>query len=506
MKIACCALLAGFLFLQFPGRLAAVAPRTGPGPRVAPRIVISASSQVSSAATTAPQPQAYTLPPDKLAKAIALGRIRNILELVDALWGLAALWLLLATRAAAGLEAWVHRVCRPRWLQGLLFFAAFLVITSLAELPLETYGHHISRSYGISVSGWGSWLGDLAKGLGLSLLFGSPILLFFNWIVRRWPRRYWLAAWLVTLPLLVLSAFAEPLFEPIFNHYEPLAENHPALVTELEKMVARTGTNIPPDRMFLMKASVKSNGLNAYVSGLGATKRIVIWDTMADRLPDDEILFLCGHETGHYVLRHIPKGLVLTAIVLFFVYWACAGIAAWLARHFAGRWLLTGQDDLQQAWMRRNGTVGQEFIPGIKSPESMRALTPEECFSGDSPIASFCLDRAAPLSTRAGFIVLLLTVSVAGFVLAPVDNTISRHFEHEADVYGQEAIHGIVPDPQKTAIAAFNALGEAWLDDPNPSPFIEFWTYNHPSTQTRANFAAHYDPWANGGHGKFFEK
>jgi Zn-dependent protease with chaperone function len=227
---------------------------------------------------------------------------------------------------------------------------------------------------------------------------------------------------------------------------------------------------------------------------------------MAERLPVDEIIFLCGHETGHYVLRHIPKGLVLTAIVLFFVYWACAGIAAWLARHFAGRWLLTGQDDLQQAWMRRNGTVGQEFIPGIKSPESMRALTPEECFSGDSPIASFCLDRAAPLSTRAGFIVLLLTVSVAGFVLAPVDNTISRHFEHEADVYGQEAIHGIVPDPQKTAIAAFNALGEAWLDDPNPSPFIEFWTYNHPSTQTRANFAAHYDPWANGGHGKFFEK
>ena len=110
------------------------------------------------------------------------------------------------------------------------------------------------------------------------------------------------------------------------------------------------------------------------------------------------------------------------------------------------------------------------------------------------------------LSTRAGFIVLLFTISVAGFVLAPVDNAISRHFEHEADVYGQEAIHSIVSNPQKTAIAAFNALGEAWLDDPNPSPLIEFWTFNHPSTQTRANFAAHYDPWANGGHGKFFEK
>jgi STE24 endopeptidase len=478
MNFTRCALLAGFLILQFPPQLAAVAPRTGFGPRVAPRIVISASShpaQASSAQASAKTPQAYNLPPDKLAKAIALGRIRNILELVDALWGLAVLWLLLATRAAASLEAWTHRICRQRWLQGLLFFAVFLVITTLADLPLDIYRHHVSRSYGISVSGWGSWLGDLAKGLGLSVLFGSPILLFFNWIVRRWPRRYWLAAWAVTLPLLVISAFAEPLFEPIFNQYEPLAKSHPALVAELEKMVARTGTNIPPDRIFLMKASAKSNGLNAYVSGIGATKRIVVWDTMADRLPGDEILFLCGHETGHYVLRHIPKGLVLTAIALFFVYWACAGIAAWLARRFTARWALNGGES------------------------QLNAGAPSIAFSAMG-------GNQAPLSTRAGFVVLLFTISVAGFVLAPVDNTISRHFEHEADVYGQEAIHGIVPDPQKTAVAAFNALGQAWLDDPNPNPFIEFWTYSHPSTEARANFAAHYDPWAHGGHGKFFDE
>jgi STE24 endopeptidase len=457
MNFARCAPLAVFVLLQFPSHLAGVAPRIGPGPRVAPRIVISAPSQ--PAQTSATGQRVYTLPPDKLAKAIALGRIRNILELVDAVWGVGFLWLLLATRAAAGLETFTHRLCRQRWLQGLLFFAAFLIITSLAELPLDTYGHYVSRSYGISVSGWGSWLGDLAKALGLSVLFGSPILLFFNWIVRRWPRRYWLAAWAVTLPLLVLSAFGEPLVEPIFNQYEPLAKSHPALVAELEKMVARTGTQIPPDRIFLMKASAKSNGLNAYVSGLGSTKRIVVWDTTADRLPGDEILFLCGHETGHYVLHHIPKGIAITAVALFFVYWACARAAAWLARRFSVRWRLIAQD------------------------------------SGVSP-----------LSNRTGFVVLLFTISVAGFVLAPVDNTVSRYFEHEADVYGQEAIHGIVPDPQKTAIAAFNALGEAWLDDPNPSPFIEFWTYNHPSTQTRANFAAHYDPWANGGRGEFFDK
>jgi Zn-dependent protease with chaperone function len=63
-----------------------------------------------------------------------------------------------------------------------------------------------------------------------------------------------------------------------------------------------------------------------------------------------------------------------------------------------------------------------------------------------------------------------------------------------------------VPDPKKTAVAELNDLGKAWLDDPNPSPFIEFWFYDHPSIQNRASFALHYDPWANGGHGKFFRK
>jgi len=70
---------------------------------------------------------------------------------------------------------------------------------------------------------------------------------------------------------------------------------------------------------------------------------------------------------------------------------------------------------------------------------------------------------------------------------------------------GQEAVHGIVADPQKTAVSTMNHLGEAWLEDPNPNAFIEFWSYSHPSTQHRAEFAAGYDPWANGGRGKFFD-
>jgi Zn-dependent protease with chaperone function len=429
--------------------LAAIAPQT-----------LFAQSQAAEAAPAPavagapahanPQP-AYTLPPNELAKAIKLGRIRDILSVTGAVWGVIFLLILLSTRASAGLERWAERLSSRRWIQGLIFFALYLAIAGLAGLPLDWIGEHYERHYGISVQGWGGWFGDQGKTLGLSLVVGVPVLLLFNWIVRRWPRRYWLGAWIVTLPIAAFGAFAGPLVVPLFFHQEPLAKNHATLVAKLEKVVARTGIDIPPDRMYLMKASSKFTGENAFVAGLGATKRYVMWDTTTDQLPDDEVLFIFGHESGHYVLDHIAKGFALSAVGLFFLYWACAGFAAWMVRRFGTRW------------------------------------------------------GASEISSRTGFVVLLLSISIAGFLLQPVTNAVSRHFEHEADVYGQEAIHGIVPDPKKTAVDAFNSLGRSWLDDPDPSPFIEFWLYDHPSTEHRAEFAEHYDPWANGGHGKFFK-
>ena len=399
--------------------------------------------------------QAYHLPPDKLAKAIELNRIRDVEHFVDAFWGIAVFWLLLATCIAARMEAWALRVAKKRWIQGLAFFTALIVVLTLTELPLDMYMHHVSGVYGISVQGWASWFGDQGKALGLAIVVGSLVMLLFQWIVRKWPRRYWLGIWVATLPIMVLAVFVSPLIEPLFNKYEPLAKNYPGLVAKLEEVAQRTGTDIPPERMFLMKASEKTNGLNAYVSGLGATKRIVVWDTTAGRVPDDVVMFVFGHESGHYVLKHIPKMLAGFAAALFFVYWGCAAFANWLAQRFGARW---------------------------------------------------GLDAAAPLACRAGFVVLLFTISVASIVLEPPANGFSRHFENQADVYGQEAIHALVADPQKTAVNGFNALGEAWLEDPNPSAFVEFWEYNHPSVKTRAEFAAHYDPWANGSRVEFFAR
>jgi len=303
------------------------------------------------------------------------------------------------------------------------------------------------------VEAWPAWLLDVAKTLGLAVLIETPLLMLALGLARWSPRYYcaWFSAALV--PIMLLVAFLlPPLIEPIFNQFEPLAQSHPELVSQLERVVARTGTNIPPERMFLMKASEKSNGLNAYVSGLGASKRIVVWDTTADRMPMDEILFTFAHETGHYVLHHIAKGLTLAAIGIFALFWLVSKAAEWLVRRRGDTW------------------------------------------------------RVNSVASLPGLLVLLLAFSALQIVCEPVPNFISRYFEHEADVYGQEAIHGFVPDPQKTAVAAFSHLGAAYLDDPNPNVFLVFWSEDHPSTQSRARFAAQYDPWTAGHRPEFFAK
>ena len=147
-------------------------------------------AQAQTQAPQHPSEQAYSLPPDKLAQAKALNRIRVTLDIAGSLWGLVFLWWLLASRNAARLESWTQRRSRRRWVQGMFFFTAFFVITTAAGLPIDMIGHIASRHYGISVQGWASRFGDQGKALGLAVVIGSWVLLLFNWIVRRWPRRW----------------------------------------------------------------------------------------------------------------------------------------------------------------------------------------------------------------------------------------------------------------------------------------------------------------------------
>ncbi len=396
---------------------------------------------------------AYTLPPDILAKAIALTRLRAILSFGGTAWSIAIFLLVLALRWPAHLRNWVEHVTQRRWLQGLLFLPLAIVFLTVVSLPLDIYGQHIDRMYGLSVQSWGSWTGDQLKGLLLSLVMLTPLLLLLFWIIRKSPRRWWLWFWLCTLPVIVFAIFISPIWiDPMFNHFSPLEKSDPQLVVQLERLAQHAGLDIPPSRMFLMRASEKVTGLNAYVTGIGASERIVVWDNTIQKLPPNEILFVVGHEMGHYVLKHIYKGLAFVALVLLVLLWLAYRSVGWLIRRYQAQWQIRDVED----W--------------------------------------------------AALAVLLLVFTCVGFLFSPMENSFSRWEEHQADVYGQEAIHGLVADPQQTAQKTFVALGSVYLEAPNPNPWIEFWLYSHPSVSHRANFAAHYDPWLPGRHPRYFPK
>ena len=384
---------------------------------------------------------------------MAYSRIRVILDFASSGWGILQLLLLLRF----GVIAWMGRVAlaagRNRWVQGIVFALLLLTATTLLDLPLGLYGHHVALAFGQSVQGWMSWMGDEAKGFLLTLLIGTPVVMLLFWVVRRSPSRWWFWFWIPAMALVLLSVFVAPvLIDPIFNHFEPLAKTNPALVHRLGEVVNRGGVEIPADRMYLMKASEKVTTLNAYVTGYGASKRVVVWDNSIAKATPDEISFIFGHELGHYVLNHIPRTLAFLGVLLLIEFYLGYRGVRWLLRRFGSRWGVSRQDD----W----GALG----------------------------------------------VFLLVLSVLSFISEPLVNGFSRMQEHEADIYGQEVIHGIVANPQSVAQQSFQLLGEVSLTDPNPNAFVEFWSFGHPSVARRAAFAAKYNPWLQGGRPKFFNK
>lgn len=418
----------------------------------AERAAVNYAAQEVAAAPVHGNLPDYSLPPDKLAKARHLAGVRVSMHFADEIWGILYLLLLLSCGAIAWFRDLAHRVGRIRWVQCYVFLLLFTLASFLLDLPLELYSHHLSLKYGLSIQHWGSWFGDQAKSFGITWVVGGLLTMLLFFIIGKAPRRWWLVFWIVAIPIALFGIFIEPQIEKAFNRFEPLNLHHPELVAQLEQVARRGHMDIPPDRMFLMQASAKVTTLNAYVTGFGASKRVVVWDTSLAKGTPDEILFIFGHESGHYVLGHIRRGLVLGLAVLLLMLWLGYLFVQWAIARFGARWRVPSQQD----W---------------------------------SALA-----------------VLLLAFSIFSAVLEPFAASYSRAQEHAADVYGQEAIHGIVADPQATAKASFDVLGETSLADPNPSRFVEFWTYDHPAVGRRAAFAKAYDPWAPGMQPKYVRK
>ena len=416
-------------------------------------------TEARALAAAAQDHTAYTLPPDKLAKGEHLKTLDDVLWVADTLWGFLTLWLILELRIAARMRNVANNLSKNRWAQGALFLFQLGILLTLLGLPFELIRHHIATAAGLSVQGWGSWVADMLKGLALSGVVGYLIVMLAFWLVGKFPRRWWL--WF-SFALMAFSLFAVLIFpyviDPLFNKFEPLAQSNPALVQQLERVVARGGAGagsgiaIPPERMFLMKASDKVTTLNAYVTGFGASKRVVVWDTSIQKGTPDEILVIFGHEMGHYVLGHVVQGLLFGFLLTLLGMYLTYRIVNWLIARYGTRWKIPGQHN----W--------------------------------------------------AALVVFVLVANVLSFAGEPIANAFSRHDEHAADVFGLEAVHGIVADPQATGQAAFQLLGENSYAIPDPNPFIVFWRGSHPPIWLRAGFAKHYNPYAPGESPKYLPR
>jgi STE24 endopeptidase len=407
-----------------------------------------ADSKPSEPATGSPAQSKiveYAPPPAEYARAKAYSRSTYRHFFVNAFYGLLILLVVLRWRVSAAFRNLAERVSANRGLQWIVFSPLILLTIAILDVPADIWDQSLSRAYGLSVQTWGAWTRDWVVSQVIGAIVGTLLVGILYFVIRRSPRRWWFYFWLASIPVVAAILFLQPLVvDPLFYKFTPLQSEHAALVSEMQKVVQRGGLEIPSDRMFLMNASSKTTGLNAYVTGFGASKRVVVWDNTIAKATVPETLFVFGHEMGHYVLLHIPKEISIFALILLVLLYIGYRLSNWMLSRFGTQW---GVRDLQD-W----------------------ASLPVEIF----------------------------VITLLGFIATPMFNGVSRHFEHEADRYGLEVIHGIVADPNQVAAHYFEKSGEKNLSDPDPSPFVKAWFFDHPTRPERVHFVATYDPWSNG--------
>ena len=444
-RVACVVWVA-FLWMSSAGmagvKLTAQTTEPAPSPATAEQ---SGPGTSSGTETGKHKTDQFRLSRERYAKAVAYSRAGYSLYFVSVAWGIVLLAALLKLRVVARLRDFAEARSRKRILQAGIFVPGLFVLLRVLKLPIGMYWHHLSLSYEQSVQGWGSWLWDWTKGEMISVVFGLGGALILFAVIRWKPQKWWLYFWFATIPLVLFVIFIAPwVLDPMFNEFRPLQEKHADLVESIGKLTQRAGMPIPPERMFLMDASKKTNEINAYVTGIGASKRVVVWDNTIRKMAPEEVLFVVGHEMGHYALGHVVKGIVFALAGILITLYVAFRALAWMLSAWGEQWGVHGQKD----W--------------------------------------------------AALGVLLLIGNVLSFLGEPIGNGVSRMLEHAADVYGLEVTHGIVPNSNEAAAHAFQVMGELDLADPNPPRFITIWLYSHPPLADRLEFAHSYDPWGKG--------
>jgi STE24 endopeptidase len=337
---------------------------------------------------------------------------------VSAVLGLTRLGGRLVRAVAAPLGGgWVWQV-----LLGVLSLA---VIGRLVTLPLSAYGEVIRHRYGLSTRGWGLWLRDVGVSTAINAGLTAVGLLALVWIARRAPRTWWAWAAAGAAALVVVGSFLWPVvMEPAFNRFESMPAGQ--LRSHLLALAEKNGT--PVQDVLVSDASRRTTALNAYVSGFGSTRRIVVYDTVLERLPDDQIESIVAHELGHVAADDVLTGTVMGALG------AGAGVAA-------------------LGWLLSIGPLRRRS--GADSP-------------GDP--------RIVPL--------VLFLMAVGTLASTPVQNLVSRHIEARADVHALD----LTANPE-AFIQMQRGLATTNLSDPDPPAAWQWFFGSHPTTAQRVALA-----------------
>lgn len=217
-------------------------------------------------------------------------------------------------------DRWLSSFGLPFIASGLFFFLLLVYCEALLSAPFSLYRSFvIEKKHGFSNMTAGLWASDRVKSLLLATVIGAPVISAALWIIRESPELWWLWLWAFFFAFSVLMMYVSPyVIEPLFNKFEEVEDE--SLKEKIRQVLAKAG--ITAAKIQKVDASRRSSHTNAYFTGIGPVKRIVLYDTLIERLDGDELAAVLAHETGHWKGRHLLKGLALmetVALAVFFV-------------------------------------------------------------------------------------------------------------------------------------------------------------------------------------------
>ena len=350
--------------------------------------------------------------------------IRRWLGIADFALGFVFLIVLLVTGWTGSLRNLAYRVGFQNYsLSVFVYLLLLLVISKALGIGLDYYGFRLERRFKLSTQRLRSWVVDEVKGFLVGLVLGTIVVEVLYFTLRQWPQRWWVLAWALFMGVFILLAQLAPVvLFPIFYKFEPL--DNEDLRRRLVILSERAGTRVRG--VYRWKLSEKSKKANAALTGLGATRRIILADTLLDNYTPEEIEAVLAHELGHHVHRHILKSIFVQAGITLFGFWA----ANWVLHY----------------------SVDQHMF--------------EE------------------LSDFANLPLLALVSVVLSFLLMPALNAFSRFNERQADRYAFESIASVQP-----FISSMNKLAEQNLAEKKPSKWVEWFFHSHPAISRRLEAA-----------------